>query len=79
MQSCSLGKFGWRGGFLSGKLFFNRNTTRKNIDLMQKVLNIIDDQEFNKNEKVNAISLIRKKLSRGGRANELLITFLKIT
>ncbi len=48
LQSCIRGKYGWRGGFLSGKLFFNRNTTKKNIALMQDVLEVIDNQRYDR-------------------------------
>ncbi|UDQ98712.1 serine/threonine-protein kinase [Lentisphaerota bacterium WC36G] len=79
LSRCRIGLFGWRGGFKSGKLFFNRRLTEQNIAAMREVIEVIDNQEYTGSMKVHAISLISKKLSPTGRGYELLSTFLKVT
>ena len=79
LNSCRLGRFGWRGGFKSGKLFFNRRLTEKNIAAMHEVIEVIENRQYSDSVKVHAISVISKKLSIGGRGHELLSTFLKVT
>ncbi len=38
--------YGWRGGWTTGKLFFNRKTTEKNIQLMEEALEHINSANW---------------------------------
>ncbi len=78
LDSSCWGSFGWRGGFTSGKLFFNKRLTKNNIDNMKTVISIIQDENLNDAKKVHEIDIVRRKLSKNGRSRELLDTFLRV-
>ena len=71
-------RFGWRGGWTNGKLFFFFFTTEKNIELMEEALREIQRQDIEFSDKIGKLERIWQKLSSGGKARELIGTFFSM-
>ncbi|MCP3967553.1 MAG: hypothetical protein GY750_11715 [Lentisphaerae bacterium] len=68
---------GWRGSFKSGRLFFNRSKTHKNIKIMQDIKNILEDRVHSYDYKIYQIKEKCKHLSSHGMARQLIDKFLE--
>ena len=68
-------KFGWRGAFASGRLFFNRQKTSNNLRVMREIVEIIESQ-LPYVQKISRIKNLRGILSSGGMGQELVDVFL---
>ena len=79
LSNSSDGKnYSWRGGWTTGRLFFNRNTTAKNIKIMEEALEIIDNRYYAFNAKIHRLEGLWLELSSGGRGRELLSAFFSM-
>ncbi|UDQ96579.1 hypothetical protein AAEX28_05840 [Lentisphaerota bacterium WC36G] len=78
-SSCGISSgYGWRGGFREGKLFFNKNTTRSNLQKMEQILIVLNDASMSNEAKCIEIKRIGKTLSKNGRGRELINIFLEM-
>ncbi|MCP3965266.1 MAG: hypothetical protein GY750_05760 [Lentisphaerae bacterium] len=68
--------YGYRGGWSGFQFFFNRETTKKNIIAMKKVLKICKNSRTLLSAKKNRIRELKTEFSEGGRGIELVDAFL---
>ncbi len=77
-NSSPTSSYSWRGGWKNGRLFFNRKTTTKNIELMQEAVFFIENNSHTFVNKVKHLEMTWGQLSSGGRGRELLSAFFSM-
>ncbi|QSH40290.1 hypothetical protein P0136_00440 [Lentisphaerota bacterium ZTH] len=71
----------WRWGWTSGKLRFDRSTTRANIDVMRQVVELLESDRESKdfNSLLQTLKKYKDRLSPGGHGRKLLEAYLVVT